>query len=254
MKKLLALLLAVSLVLAFAACGKASKEDAEETVGTNVEQTAPEKEKQDDKKAEDKKEEAKPEDKKEDKKETAKEEEKKEDKKEEAKPEENKPAAAPEKTPESVPVAKPEEKPAPTPEEKLAESATTVGNALLADFKAKAGGAPSMLSLAESLISNDMIPFMGGAMEVEPGLLAGFGNAEIKGFKSGASFMPMMGSIAFVGYVFELEEGTAVSDFIATLKSNADLRWNVCVEADEMVTGNVGNKVFFVMCPKQFEE
>ena len=95
---------------------------------------------------------------------------------------------------------------------------------------------------------------MAGAMEVEPGLLSGFDNYEVTGFKSGATFGPMIGSIAFIGYVFELEDGVSASDFIANLRSNANLRWNICVEAEEMVTGSSGNKVFFVMCPKEFDE
>ena len=271
MKKCLALILAVSMMLSLAACGKAPKEDVEETTGTNIEEVKPENEKKDDKKADaaDKKDEAKPKDKKENEKENVKEE-AKEDKKEEtnedakeesaAKPEENKPAESKPTInnpgigkPAKKPAETPAEKPAATPTEKPAGTAKTVGNTLLADFKAKAGSS-SALAIAEALAQHEIIPFMAGASAVEPGLLAGFGNAEIKGFKSGASFMPMMGSIAFVGYVFELENGTNVNDFISTLQSNADLRWNICVEADEMVTGSVGNKVFFVMCPKQFEE
>jgi hypothetical protein len=108
--------------------------------------------------------------------------------------------------------------------------------------------------LANALITNPAIKFMGGAMPVEEGLLSGFDNTEIKGFKSGAVFMPMIGSIPFVGYVFELENEADVSGFISNLKSNANLRWNICVAADEMVTGSVGNKVFFVMCPTSLEE
>ena len=107
---------------------------------------------------------------------------------------------------------------------------------------------------AEKLVEKGNLPFMAGAMEVEPGLLSGFDNAEITGFKSGAQFGPMMGSIAFIGYVFELEDGVSATDFIANLKKNANLRWNICVEAEEMVAGSSGNKVFFVMCPKTFQE
>lgn len=108
--------------------------------------------------------------------------------------------------------------------------------------------------LAYLLATHEMIPFMGGSAMVEPGYLAGFNNYEVTGFTSGASFGPMMGSIAFVGYVFELEEGTDVANFIADLEANADLAWNICVEADQMVTGAVGNTVFFVMCPLTFAE
>ncbi len=223
MKKLLAMLLALSLLLSLAACTTKPTDEVEPSgseIEENVENDGAATETPD-------ADEQKP---------AEKEEEKKEDgKKEEA-------------------AQKPEEKPAETPEEKPAEAPKSVGNILLADFKARANSGQSALAIAEGLIANSIIPFMGGAMEVEPGLLAGFGNTEITGFKSGATFMPMMGSIAFVGYVFELENAANVNDFIAKLKSNADLRWNICVEAEEMVTGNVGNKVFFVMCPKQFEE
>ncbi len=219
MKKLLAMLLAVSMLFALAACGEKPTDETPaddtvieiETENTENEKAPANEEAQ--KPAEDKKE---------------------DDKKEDVA---QKPADAPEKA----------------PDEKPDEAAKTVGNILLADFKAKAGSATSALSLAEGLIGNSIIPFMGGAMEVEPGLLSGFDNAEIKGFKEGATFMPMIGSYPFVGYVFFLEDGVNVNDFIANLKANANLRWNICVEADEMVAGNVGNKVFFVMCPKEFE-
>ncbi|MBQ9737679.1 MAG: hypothetical protein IJV86_04700 [Clostridia bacterium] len=153
------------------------------------------------------------------------------------------------------PAEKPENQPvpAPKPESKPEETPKTIGYTLLADFKAKA---PSMgvQALAEALISNPAIAFMGGASPVSEGLLSGFGNTEIKGFKEGAMFAPMIGSIPFVGYVFELDDAANAPAFISTLKSNADLRWNVCVEADEMVTGSVGSKVFFVMSPFSFEE
>lgn len=159
------------------------------------------------------------------------------------------PEAKPEKTPEATPTAKPEKTPEATPE----VAAKTLGNTLLADFKAKASSMGTE-ELANALLQNPAIQFMGGAMPVEEGLLSGFDNAEIKGFKSGAVFMPMIGSIPFIGYVFELENAADVSGFISNLKKNANRRWNICVEADEMVTGSVGNKVFFVMCPTSLEE
>lgn len=128
----------------------------------------------------------------------------------------------------------------------------TVGQTLLADFKADTTG--TALQIAERVIGNKIIPFMGGAMAIEQGLLSGFDNTEIKGFKEGATFGPMMGSIAFVGYIFELEEGADVEAFKTTLKNSANLRWNICVEAEELVVENEGNKVFFLMCPKSFEQ
>ena len=95
---------------------------------------------------------------------------------------------------------------------------------------------------------------MGASMPVEQGLLMGFGNAEINGFEEGVMFAPNIGTIPFIGYVFTLADWTDVETFVKTLQDNADLRWNICVEAEEMVVDSVGNKVFFVMCPSQFEE
>ena len=139
------------------------------------------------------------------------------------------------------------------PAEKEEEKDKTLGETLLSDFKKQADSGKSSLEIAEALMANPAIKFNGGAMPVEEGLLSGFDNAEIKGFKSGATFLPMIGSIAFVGYVFELENPDDASSFIANLRNNANLRWNVCVEAEEMITGSQGNKVFFVMCPKSLE-
>ena len=128
----------------------------------------------------------------------------------------------------------------------------TVGKVLLQDFKSNPDG--TVLEVAERIITSESIPFMGGAMEVEPGLLTGFDNAEITGFKEGAMFSPMIGTIPFVGYIFEVEDGTDVDAFMETLKDNANLRWNICTEAEELTLGREGNKVFFLMSPMSFEE
>ncbi len=134
--------------------------------------------------------------------------------------------------------------------------ADTVGTKLYVDFKekAEADSAATAQSLADAVMTNPMIQFMPMTMPVEQGLLSGFGNAEIKGFKEGVMFGPAIGSIAFIGYVFTLDDGTDAEAFMSTLKDNADLRWNICVEAEEMVCELVGDKVFFVMSPKSFDE
>lgn len=128
----------------------------------------------------------------------------------------------------------------------------TVGKLLLAEFKSNADG--TALEVAERIISNDMIPFMGGAMEVEPGYLTGFDNVEITGFKEGAMFSPMIGTIPFVGYIFKMEDGADIDAFMENLKDNANLRWNICTEAEELTLGKEGDKVFFLMSPMSFEE
>ena len=128
----------------------------------------------------------------------------------------------------------------------------TVGEVLLADFKANAEG--NAQEIVDGIMQNEILPFETAKMPVEPGLLTGFDNAEITGFKEGVMFAPMMGTIPFVGYVFVLEEGADVDAFTKTLEDNANLRWNICTEAEELVVEAEGNTVFFVLCRAQFEE
>ena len=131
-------------------------------------------------------------------------------------------------------------------------NAGTVGETLLEDFKSDNAGTAQ--EIADRLIVNEIIEFAGATMPVEPGLLAGFDNAEITGFEEGVMFSPMMGTIPFVGYIFTLEEGADVEAFKSTLEANANLRWNICTEAEELTVDSEGNKVFFLMSPKSFEE
>lgn len=165
-----------------------------------------------------------------------------------------KPAKKPNKTEKPSKKPQKDEKPEDTEKETNEEQKKeTVANTLMSDFKSIAKS-QNAESIANQLIANKIIPFMPAVMPVEEGLLNGFGDAEITGFKEGAMFGPMIGSIPFIGYVFELKDETDVNQFISTLKSNANLRWNICTEADEMVVCSVDKKVFFVMCPKYFEE
>ena len=122
---------------------------------------------------------------------------------------------------------------------------------ILDDFYEKSEQAP--LALAEELAAADYLPFEGVAMAVEPGWLMGFSTDEITGFAEGAMFAPMIGTIPFVGYVFTLDADADVDAFMQTLKDNADPRWNICTEAEEVVVANVGNTVLFVMAPLSFD-
>ena len=101
--------------------------------------------------------------------------------------------------------------------------------------------------LANAVIAHDSIQFMPMVMPVEEGYLAGFNN-EIHGFAEASTFAPGIGTIPFVGYVFKLADGADVEAFKATLEAEANLRWNICTAAEEMVCENVGNTVFFLMC------
>lgn len=236
MKKLIALILAIAVCMSFAACSK--KDDQ---VNKNDDQIISDSSLVSDGTEENSKDEP-----------SKDEPSKDEPSKNEGIKENNKENNKTEKPQENSPV-KPEEKPS-APTESKPEAPKTVGNIILADFKAKAASMSGALSIAEALSTNSVVPYSLAAMEIEPGLLQGFDNAEIKGFKEGAVFMPMIGTHPFIGYVFILEDGADTQSFISNLKSNANLRWNICTTADEMVAGSVGNKVFFVMCPSSFEQ
>ena len=82
-------------------------------------------------------------------------------------------------------------------------------------------------------------------VEVPAGYLAGFDN-EISGFSYSVMFTPMIGSIPFVGYVFETDD---TDKLLSTLKENANPAWNICVEADETVYSVRDGLVLFLMCP-----
>lgn len=127
----------------------------------------------------------------------------------------------------------------------------TAGEKLLDSFYTAIEADPAISAdkLAEAILSNSIIEFEGAQMPVENGLLTGFGNAEITGFKEGVMFSPMISTIPFIGYIFILEDNVDAEEFIKTLKDNADLRWNICTEADEMIVDYSGNTVFFLMCP-----
>lgn len=87
-------------------------------------------------------------------------------------------------------------------------------------------------------------------MEVEPGWLNGFEN-EIKTFNNGVMFAPMIGTIPFVGYIFETDDTELLT---SELEANASLNWNICTTADEMLVKAHDNYVFFVMSPYTFGE
>lgn len=92
-----------------------------------------------------------------------------------------------------------------------------------------------------------------GMMVVEevPGFLNGF-DGEITGFEEGYRFCPMIMTMPFVGYVFKVDNDK--DGFMKQLKDNANLRWNICTEADEMVCTAKGDFVLFVMAPTSFDE
>ena len=105
----------------------------------------------------------------------------------------------------------------------------------------------------DAVITNEAILFAGATMPVEEGFLMGF-DEEISGFEDAVMFAPMIGTIPFVGYVFDLAEDADVEAFVTTLQEHANMRWNICTEAEQTVTASFGDKVFFMMCKKSAAE
>ena len=132
----------------------------------------------------------------------------------------------------------------------------TLGEALLFDFEDRVAenAEATAQELAEGILTNELILFQGGAMPVEEGYLTGFDNVEVKGFEEGVMFAPMIGTIPFVGYVFDTADAESAEALVEVLTENANPRWNICTEAEETISGTVEDKVFFVMCPKSLEE
>lgn len=138
-----------------------------------------------------------------------------------------------------------------TEEQPSASGSDTVAQTLLGEFMATIETTEDLEAVANTLSSSETLSVLGMmVMPVEEGWLNGF-DEEIAGFTQGYTFSPMIGSIPFVGYVFETEDAAAL---VETLKAHGQLNWNICTTADEMVVEASGNYVFFVMAPFSLDE
>lgn len=136
-------------------------------------------------------------------------------------------------------------------EEKDTSKETTIGYNLYSIFLDEIKSSNDINGVAEKLIQDSSFGDIAmGTMNVEEGYLNGFSN-EIKGFDSGVMFSPMIGTIPFVGYIFETD---TPEELAKTLEESHQLNWNICTTADEMIVKTEGNYVFFVMAPSSFEE
>lgn len=129
-------------------------------------------------------------------------------------------------------------------------STDTVASKLAQEFKNEMKKEKDPKAVAEKL-SKDYLSEISVQVEEldENSYIAGF-NTEIKGYKNGYAIRPMIGTIPFIAYIFEVND---TDNFVKTLTDNADLRWNICTEADEMQSAVVDNYVFFVMSPENFD-
>lgn len=140
-----------------------------------------------------------------------------------------------------------------TENETEGETTKTVAETLVDAFKTAATTEGATVeTIATTLSTNEMIQFMPMVQAMEPGYLPGF-DEEIKNFKECYVMGPAIGSIPFVSYVFTLEDGADVTAFVKTLEDTHNLRWNICVAAEQMLTATEGNFIYFVMSPNAFE-
>jgi len=117
---------------------------------------------------------------------------------------------------------------------------------LFAQFLKLIGENQDIEAVAASLGKEDICGYDCGTMTMNEGYLDGF-SAEISGFNKCVKFSPYIGSIPFVGYVFETDDPETLK---AKLLENADPMWNICTEANDPFCDVSGNYVFFVMTPK----
>lgn len=131
------------------------------------------------------------------------------------------------------------------------ESSDTIGSTLVKDFKIAVTNLDSTESIATDIASDKKFEVYNlVTAPVEEGFLNGFDN-EIKGFSEGTLFSPMIGTIPFVAYVFKTDNTDVL---VETLKSNANLNWNICTSADEITVEVSGDYVLFAMTPNTIED
>ena len=127
----------------------------------------------------------------------------------------------------------------------------SVARTLTKQFKEEIKNEKDIEKVAASIAKNEVLEIEVdvAAMKKED-YISGF-QTEIKGFDKVVTIRPFIGTIPFLAYIFEVDDAEA---FAEKLKSNADLRWNICTEADDMEVAVVDHYVFFVMAPKSFEQ
>lgn len=134
----------------------------------------------------------------------------------------------------------------------IVEESHSIAKVLSKQFKEEIKNEMDIKKVANNLSNNAVLKNISmDVITIEKGdYISGF-QTEIRDFNKAVGIRPIIGTIPFVAYIFEVEDASAFSE---NLKSNADLRWNICTEAEEMETAIVDDYVFFVMAPENFEE
>ncbi len=136
-------------------------------------------------------------------------------------------------------------------EVKPKEEDTTVAGILTNQFKEEMKKSDNPFEVIKKISENEIIATSIDVVELKnEDYVDGF-DKEIKGYKKAYAIKPIIGSIPFIAYIFEVDDA---KEFETELNDNANLRWNVCTEADNKNSAVVDGYVFFVMAPKSFEE
>lgn len=107
-----------------------------------------------------------------------------------------------------------------------------------------------LLSIATAMAQDGAIPYNLDVYEIEQGAYLNGFSTDPTGYSRGVCICPVISTIPFVGYLFESENP---GQLLSSLKENAMLDWNICTQADEIVSGIDGNRVLFVMTPSSFD-
>lgn len=136
-------------------------------------------------------------------------------------------------------------------DDKKNQEEKTVASVLTDQFKEEIKKDKNLENVAKALAENEILKIeLDVATIGKNDYISGF-KSEIKEFKNAVVLRPFIGTIPFIAYIFEVENPES---FAENLKTNADLRWNVCTEAEDLEVTNVDNYVFIVMSPKNFDE
>ena len=121
---------------------------------------------------------------------------------------------------------------------------------LVQEFKKEITETKNIKKVAKKLAkSNFDMPDLEVSNVSNADYLTGF-NEKIQGYKKAYMIAPTISTIPFIAYIFESDKPNELAN---TLKEQANLRWNICTEADEMKISVVDNYVFFVMSPNNFD-
>ena len=136
-------------------------------------------------------------------------------------------------------------------EEEPKNNDNTVAVNLVQEFKKEINETKNIKKVAKKLAESDAnMPALEVADMTKADYLMGF-KEQITGYKKAYVIAPTISTIPFIAYIFESDNPTELAN---TLKEQANLRWNICTEADEMQIAVVDNYVFFVMSPNNFDD